>query len=167
MSLFTFSDSLVKSAYINIINYSGSKLAILNNTMQTKQRVMKETALIYIQIETRFTRDYILGWKDFKQECSKSSIFINSICWNCTHYIFISRGAAFFYALGIFETGFKYSEISTLIKRLYFYVDTTPIFQSVEANSELLSPLNFQIGPNSTSFQRELNVVQHKNTCWF
>ena len=30
-------------------------------TMQTKQRVMKGTALIYIQIEIRLTRDYILG----------------------------------------------------------------------------------------------------------
>ena len=113
----------VRWAYIKIINYSGGKLAILNDTMQTKQRVMKETALIYIKIDTRFTRDYILGWKDFKQKCSKSSFFINSICWNCIHYIFIFRGAAFLCALGIFETGFKYYVktilISTFLRRTF------------------------------------------------
>ena len=29
------------------------------------------------------------------RECSKSSVFINSISWNCVQYIFISRGAVF------------------------------------------------------------------------
>lgn len=37
----------VRSVYINIINYSGSILEILNNTMQIKQHAKKKNTLVF------------------------------------------------------------------------------------------------------------------------
>ena len=35
------------------------------------------------------------GGRIFSRKCSKSSVFIDSISWNCIQYIFISRGVVF------------------------------------------------------------------------
>ena len=62
---------------------------------QCKQNNIQWKNNTLIQIETRFTRDYFCGGWLLSRKCSKSSIFVNIISWNCTQYIFIYRGAAY------------------------------------------------------------------------
>ena len=54
------------SIYIKIINYCGSILRNLNDTMQPKQHA--KTNRTNVQIELRFTRHYFVWWKDFWKE---------------------------------------------------------------------------------------------------
>ena len=83
----TFQTMSVRSVYIKIINYSGSILAKLNNTMKKKTKKKprtcnEKTALLFKQ------KQYIQGItfcveRIFRSKSLKSSIFVNLTSWNC------------------------------------------------------------------------------------
>ena len=59
-----------RSVYINIINYSG-RIFLQIWIKQCKRNSMQRKNRIHIKKETRFTRDYILWWKDLYQKIFK------------------------------------------------------------------------------------------------
>ena len=101
----TFQTFSIRSVNSKMICYCGSILANLNITMKTKQKTLKKKRT-RIQIETRFSWDYVCGGRIFSRKYSKSSFFTNSIGLDYVQCFFISKGAALF-ALVIFETGLQ------------------------------------------------------------
>ena len=125
----------VRSLYIKIINYRDSISANLNNTMQTKQHAMKKRT--FIQIETRFTRDYFCDGRILCRKCSKSSIFVNSISWNCI-----------FYSLSLFLEVLLFLCARDILNRVQIVFKTILIFftenfwEKIDINFKCLNKIN-------------------------
>ena len=94
MSLVSFSVNFAQISLYKNINYSGSLLKNLNNTMQTKQNATKKNPLIF-----KYKQDILgttfCGGRIFSRKCWKFCFFINSKRWNCIENISISKGAVF------------------------------------------------------------------------
>ena len=69
-NLSAFQTISVKKIYKNIISYSGSILANLNNIMQTNQYAL-EKKRTRTEKDASFTWDYILCWTDLLQKMFK------------------------------------------------------------------------------------------------
>ena len=74
----------------------------------------------------------------FSRKCSKSSILVYLISWNCIQYIFISRGAAFLIRQGYLKQG-----SNNILKRfLYFFIKN--FWKKVDINFKSLNKINIR-----------------------
>ena len=61
---------------MKINNYSGSILAKLNDTMQTKQHALKKKTALTFNKKQDFLGAIFANWKILSRKCTKSSVFI-------------------------------------------------------------------------------------------
>ena len=122
-----------RSVYINFINYSGSILANLNNTMQTKQHATK----IPHSYSNKIYQELFFVVEGFLARNVKNLQFL-STSWNCIQYIFISRGAVFLMRQGYLKQGSN----NILKQFLYFFIKN--FWKKVDINFKSLNKINIR-----------------------
>ena len=121
----------VRSVCSKIINYSGSILANLNNTMQTKQHVMKKPHSY--SNRNKIYKGLLIVVEGFWAGNVQNLQF----SWNCIQYIFISRGVAFL----MYEEYLKQGSNNILKQFLHFF--TKNFWEKVDVNHKSLNKIKF------------------------